>query len=99
MTLEELARIEMLIPDYRQRVASLKTADIVALAEALERTRRPGGIHLMYRSPLPGRRVLAITGHPSKAIGRGLALKMIRVLEDDIDAWRDDLRRRERGEQ
>lgn len=84
-----------MIEDYRHRAADLKTGDIILLAKVLERSKRPGGIHLMYESPLTARRVLAITGHPSKPIGKGLALKMVNILDGDADAWEADLDRQD----
>lgn len=95
MTREKLAEIAELIESLRKRASSLKTHDIVSLAESLERTKRKGGKHLMYESPLPGQRVLPITGHAS-TIGKGLALKMINHLESDLDAWEAELDRREK---
>src|SRR5438445_5943748 len=89
MTREKLRSIRTTIQQYRRQAANLKTDDMVSLADSLERTRRKGGDHLMYKSPLPGRRVLAITGHPSDPIGKGLALKMLNILEGDIDAWEE----------
>jgi hypothetical protein len=95
MTKEKLAKAREIIDDYRHRAADLKTDDIIALARVLERFRRPGGIHLMYGSPLASRRVLAITGHPSRPIGKGLALKMIGILEEDADAWEEGFARQD----
>lgn len=96
MTRDKLADIADLIDNYRNRASNLKTDDIIHLARLLERTRRKTGVHLMYESPLPGQRVLPITGHPSKTIGRGLALKMINHLESDLDAWKSELEAEEK---
>jgi len=50
----------------------------------------------MYESPLAGRRTLAITGHPSKAVGKGLSIKMINILDGDVETWKAELDRQER---
>lgn len=88
MNKARLLKITADLEQARKQAANLKTADLERLALQLGRTKRPGGSgHLVFKSPGHGGRTLTIPNHPSKAIGKGLALKIIRDLEGDVDTW------------
>ena len=98
MDKQKLEKIARELEKARQQAANLKLADIERLAIRLGRVKRPGrGGHLTYKGPLLGSRTLIIPNHPSRAIGRGLALKLLGDLEDDLGAWEAQLENAHEG--
>jgi hypothetical protein len=76
----------------RLRRGSPSQAEVVALANRLGRVLRKGyGDHPSYQSAVfPHLRTLTIPGH--RTLKRGTALKILRQLEVDLDAWKGRLK-------
>lgn len=95
MTAGKLRRIVATMESLRRQAADVNCTQLISVAKSLERTRRPGTNHLVYESPLANCRAVAITGHPSRPVGKGLTLKILNEFEADVVAWQEKFEKEE----
>lgn len=81
-----LDRIQSEIEALRPRAGNIKRGELVSLAERLGREHRKRGKEPTYvQTHLPNRYPLSIPKH--NTIAKFTALNILKMLEDDVDAW------------
>lgn len=92
MNQNDIEKWRGIIEDMRGRLANVSRREIVSLAEMLGRILKSGGKHPAYVSPL-SRPNVSIPNNLKKWTAKGI----IDVLERDVDAWEEALRRKSGG--